>query len=70
MSYGAVKITKFATLRFSDLSEELNAWRSAHGIEGRPDAYKLLKGKKLSPDDRTYLRDFVKRWEARVVGDA
>jgi len=62
-------LEKFATARFADLSAELNAWRADRGIKNRPDAYKLLKGK-LSPEDRKWLRDFVKRWEARVVGDA
>jgi hypothetical protein len=65
-----IKITKFAMARFADLQQELNAWRDARGVVGRPDAYKLLKSKKLSPDDRAWLRDFVKRWEDRVVGDA
>jgi hypothetical protein len=64
-----IKIEKFATARFADLSAELNVWRTNHGIKDRPDAYKLLKGK-LSPEDREWLRDFVKRWEARIVGDA
>jgi hypothetical protein len=63
------KIEKYAVARFADLAEELNTWRADRGIQGRPDAYKLLKGK-LSPEDRKWLRDYVKRWEARVVGDA
>lgn len=64
-----IEIMKFARERFTDLIEEFDAWRTARGIEGRPDAYKLLKGKP-SPGDRKYLRDFVKRWEDRCVGDA
>jgi len=63
-----IKIEQFAVERFTDLMDELNAWRDARGIKDRPDAYKLLKGK-LSPDDRDWLRDFVKRWEDRCVGD-
>ena len=66
---GTIKVTALAAARFADLTEEFNAWRTAHGIKGRPDAYKLLK-RKLSPADRAYLRDFVKRWEARCIGDA
>jgi len=62
-------IEKFATARFTDLSDEFNAWRAERGIEGRPDAYNLLKGKP-SPDDREYLRNFIKRWETRILGDA
>jgi hypothetical protein len=64
-----IKIEKFAIARFADLSAELNVWRDDRGIKNRPDAYKLLKGR-LPPEDREWLRDFVKRWEARVVGNA
>lgn len=64
-----MKLEKFAAARFADLTAELDAWRNARGIKGRPDAYKLLKGKP-SPEDRAWLRDFVKRWENRILGDA
>jgi hypothetical protein len=64
-----ITLQKFAAAHFTDLQQEFDAWRTERGIEGRPDPYKLLKGE-LSADDREYLRGYVKRWEARCIGDA
>ena len=51
---------------FAELIREFEAWRKAHGIKGRPDAYALLGKKGLPAAHRKWLRAYVKRWEALI----
>ena len=52
--------------QFADLVAEYRHWRLANGIVEHRSPYQLLTDNTLTISQRQWLREFNKRWEARI----